>query len=103
MRIDLSDLTLQELIKLQRHVYKSIESLTERAKQEALIELEAHAKDLGFSFESLLRKNPAKTNPSNIKYVHPDDPTITWSGRGRKPAWFLEALASGNTPESMTD
>lgn len=25
----------------------------------------------------------------------------TWTGRGKRPAWFVEALAEGKTPESM--
>jgi DNA-binding protein H-NS len=103
MRIDLSDLTRQELIRLQRHVYKTIEALTEKSRHDALIELEAHANDLGFSLKQLLKKSAAeKLNPLNVKYAHPEDPSITWSGRGRKPNWFLEALASGKTPDSLS-
>jgi DNA-binding protein H-NS len=30
-----------------------------------------------------------------------DDSGNTWSGKGRKPRWFLEALAAGRTPEDM--
>lgn len=26
---------------------------------------------------------------------------LTWTGRGKRPAWFVEALAEGKTPESM--
>jgi len=26
-----------------------------------------------------------------VKFQHPDNPTLTWSGRGRKPKWLSEA------------
>jgi DNA-binding protein H-NS len=29
------------------------------------------------------------------KYRNPEDPTITWSGRGRHPRWLNELLAAG--------
>jgi len=29
------------------------------------------------------------------KYRNPDDPSITWSGRGRHPRWLSELLAAG--------
>ncbi len=35
------------------------------------------------------------------KYRNPDNPTETWSGRGRKPRWFEEALARGLSAEAM--
>ncbi len=36
------------------------------------------------------------------KYRHPEDPTKTWSGQGKKPNWFLEAISKrGVTPESL--
>ena len=28
------------------------------------------------------------------KYCHPDQKTLTWTGRGRKPYWVVEWLAS---------
>lgn len=36
------------------------------------------------------------------KYANPNgDFSDNWSGRGRKPQWYIEALASGKSPESM--
>ncbi|MBD1203632.1 MAG: H-NS histone family protein [Rhodobacteraceae bacterium] len=30
--------------------------------------------------------------PQKPRFHHPDDPTITWSGRGRRPAWAAQAV-----------
>lgn len=34
------------------------------------------------------------------KYKNPNGPEV-WSGRGKKPAWFAEALAGGLTEDKM--
>ena len=106
MDIDLSNLSRQELLKLQRDIDKAIATFEERSKREALAELEARAKELGFSLSSLVGvsapKTPKTRKAASAKYAHPENPSITWSGRGRKPQWFADAIANGKTPESMS-
>ena len=36
------------------------------------------------------------------KYRNPDDPSETWTGRGRKPKWVQAALDAGKSLESLT-
>jgi DNA-binding protein H-NS len=36
-----------------------------------------------------------------MKYRHPEDSALTWSGRGRKPRWVVEFLAKGGKIESL--
>jgi DNA-binding protein H-NS len=31
------------------------------------------------------------------KYRHPQDPALTWSGRGKRPQWVTDALGQGKT------
>jgi DNA-binding protein H-NS len=33
--------------------------------------------------------------PIALKYRHPESPELTWSGRGRRPAWIRDALEAG--------
>lgn len=35
-------------------------------------------------------------------YVHPQDPTLVWIGKGRRPLWVSECLASGYTLEQLS-
>ncbi|MDZ4066259.1 MAG: H-NS histone family protein, partial [Tabrizicola sp.] len=35
------------------------------------------------------------------KYRHPENAALTWSGRGRKPNWFIDALVDGTEPEDL--
>ena len=102
MTFDLTNLSRQELLKLQRDVEKAIATFEERSKRDALAALEAHAKELGFGLSELLGASSTKTRKSaSAKYAHPDNPSLTWSGRGRKPRWFSDAVSQGVSPESM--
>jgi DNA-binding protein H-NS len=35
------------------------------------------------------------------KYRNPDEPTETWSGRGKQPRWLASALSSGHSIEEF--
>ncbi len=35
------------------------------------------------------------------KYRHPENPEVTWSGRGRRPSWVNEALEKGRSLEDL--
>jgi len=35
------------------------------------------------------------------KYQNPQEPSETWSGRGKTPRWFMAALQKGHKPEDF--
>lgn len=98
--IDLSRLSLDELKALQKNVAKAIDDFVARQRAEAIAKAEAAAKEAGFTLAELIGDKAPKT-PAAPKYRHPENPALTWSGRGRKPKWFVEALAQGKTPEDL--
>lgn len=104
MSIDLSSLTLKELTKLHADVSKAIETFEIRRKRDALDQLEAHAREMGFALSDLVDGLPEKRTrvPAVARYKNPDKPFDTWSGRGRQPKWFAAALAAGKTPGDLT-
>lgn len=100
--IDLNEMSLDELKKLQKDVAKAIESFEERALKAARVEMEAIARQHGFTFDQVLAKAPALgRKPVAPKYANPADKNQTWTGRGRKPKWVVDALASGKTLEDL--
>ena len=100
--IALNSLSLKELKQLQRDVEMSIATYEGRQKAEARAKLEAEAKKIGFTLAELVGFELKKTRaPAHKKYRHPENPSLTWSGRGRKPLWFSGALAAGKTPEDL--
>lgn len=103
MDIDLEKLSLKELKGLQSRVTKEIASFESRKKREALSKLEEKARELGFSLSELTGAASIRRRASALpKYANPDEPSETWSGRGRKPRWFSAALAVGRSPEDLS-
>jgi DNA-binding protein H-NS len=96
--IDLDSMSRAELVKLRGDVDKAISSLADRERRKAIEAAERAAAEHGFSLAELtgaavtVKRGKAK---SPAKYRNPADPTQTWSGRGRKPRWILEASAAG--------
>lgn len=102
-KTNLDALSLSELMSLQKDVTKAISEFSIRRKMEALLALEAHAKELGFSLVELtgLKKTRKSSGPAGAKYRHPENPDVTWSGRGRQPRWFKDATDAGKSLDSM--
>jgi DNA-binding protein H-NS len=49
----------------------------------------------------LVKKRGGLVEGFGPKYVNPDNPAQTWSGRGRRPAWLDDALEAGHDLESL--
>ncbi len=95
---DLEALSLPELKKMQKDIAKAISTFEDRQKAEARTKVEAVARGMGYSLTELVgTDSKAKRAPVAPKYQHPENPAVTWSGRGRKPQWFVDALAAGTT------
>lgn len=98
--IDLNDMTRDELLTLQKDVAKALQTLETRRRKEALAAAQAAAQELGYSLADLGGTSTAKV-ALPAKYAHPENPSLTWSGRGRKPKWFIEALEAGVSEEAL--
>lgn len=103
---DLDSLPLDELKKLRRRVEAAIDSFEARRKEAARREFEEMARTRGFaSLAELVEVAPAKRRKSapagTAKFRHPENPALTWSGRGRRPGWVVEAVAAGRSLEDL--
>ncbi len=102
MNIDLNALSLKELKDLQAAVTKAVSGFDDRKRKAALSQVEEAARALGFTLSELTGTAvPRKRSPAVPKFANPANATDTWSGRGRKPRWFVAALKSGKTAEQM--
>ncbi|MGH1354604.1 MAG: H-NS family nucleoid-associated regulatory protein [Thalassovita sp.] len=99
---DLAEMSLPDLKALQKKVSKAIETFEDRQKKAALAELEAKAKELGFSLADLMGQTAKGAKAKGLpKYADPSDPSKTWTGKGRRPDWFIAALEAGKAPEEL--
>ena len=95
--INLEGFSIPELENLAVRVVVQINNKKEERKRELLEEMEKIAEREGLTLEEVIRagRKPRKRQPPKQKYRNPDKPSQTWSGRGKKPAWVENALASG--------
>ena len=103
MDIDLDELDLDELKSLQKQVAKAIGDFEQRKRDEALNAAKAIASEHGFKLEDLMGDAPSKKTKTKAapKYCHPENPALTWTGRGRKPVWIIEHLESGKSLDDL--
>lgn len=98
----LNALSLDELKSLERKVAKAIAGFEDRQRQAALAALEVKAKELGFSLAELTGVAPKAKSRGVPKYANPANPAQTWTGKGRRPDWFVAALEAGKSPEDLS-
>jgi DNA-binding protein H-NS len=89
---------LSELQRLQNDVEKAIKQAKVREKNEALGRIRAIAKEHGMSLEELIGKSQKAGGTVGLpKYKHPENSQMTWTGKGRRPAWVTEHLNAGGS------
>lgn len=101
--IDLSNYNLGELKGLQFDVEKEIKSRQQQEVRKAREQILAIAQDVGLPVEALLSAKAAKSGKTrkggqstgSAQYRNPNDNAQTWTGRGRKPKWVIDALSNG--------
>lgn len=101
--IDLSKLSFEELQTLVKDAEAEIASRREAEKERVLQQMRELAGSIGMTVEELLGREKGKGRPpkGEAKYRHPDNPDLTWSGRGKRPAWVTEALNAGKSLDEM--
>ncbi|MFD2440579.1 H-NS histone family protein [Paracoccus kondratievae] len=100
MSIDLDALSLRELRDLRNKLDRAISTFEDRRKREALAAAESAAREFGFNLAELTVAKQARGKVAP-KYANPEDPSQTWTGRGRKPRWVQEALDAGKNLKDM--
>lgn len=101
VEIEFDKLNMQEMRDLKAKLDRAMNSYEDRKRREALDAAEAAAKEYGFNLTELTGAKPKRTGSVSPKYVNPDDSTMTWTGRGRKPHWVIENLEKGKTIEDL--
>ncbi len=88
--IRLQKLSYKGLLQLQQRVAAAIarKKVAERA---ALKEkLQSMAEQAGFRIDDLFDQAGKRPPPAiTIKYRHPTDRALSWTGRGRRPKWLV--------------
>jgi DNA-binding protein H-NS len=92
---ELDRLSLKELQELELKVKKAKVSAQDRSRAELRKKIEQLVSDHGFKLTDIFAGRGGKGRTVAAKYVNPDDPSETWTGRGRKPRWLTAKLQEG--------
>lgn len=118
--MDISSLSLAELRRLQGKVETEIRRRSDSAKKDLLKRMQKLAAEHGMSLTEVIgQENQEKAAPapkkaaakpakkaaakpaSVIKFRHPENAAIGWTGHGRKPQWVIDWLAQGKPLDEL--
>lgn len=100
MKPDISELSVEDLKRLQAEAEALIASKKDQAIEDAYNQVVAIAEGIGFSVEELLEVGEQKRKKTTRKAVEPryrnkSNTEETWTGRGKQPRWLVAELEKG--------
>lgn len=107
MAINLDALSPAELQALINSAEAQMSSARKQHVQEVRTKMDALLKNAGLSLDEVYPRRGGKGSTSTKsvvapKYRNPENAAQTWSGRGKRPLWFVDALKKrGVTTESL--
>lgn len=94
----IQELSSTELDKMDKEIRQERARRYEERIARETAELKRIGEERGFLVEEIFSGKRVSNAP---KFRHPDDATLTWSGRGRRPHWLNDILSSGADIESL--
>ena len=111
MDIDLAKLSISDLNELEKKISSERSGRAVRDRIKLIDDIKSLAKQRGFELKIDVKnsritilQHKTERNPDfkpSPKFVNPDNPNETWSGRGKRTAWLKKALASGKQLEDF--
>ena len=101
--VDLSKLSIEELEALARDIETEITTRRQAERERVLEQMRELAASIGTTPEELFRRTGKLVEKVVVaaKYRNPGDSSQTWSGRGKRPQWVVDALAAGKTLDDL--
>lgn len=118
--MDLNTMSLADLRRLQSRINGEIQRRNDTTRRNFLKKMKKMAAEDGLSLSEVIgdiaqaesREQPAprkrrgkgaekKSGKLPVKYHHPENPGVGWSGHGRRPQWVIDWLAQGKPLEAL--
>lgn len=103
--MDLSTLSVPQLRDLQQQIPAELKRRESEDKERVLNEARAFIKARGYTIEDLLTKEvkvkSVTVKKVQVKYRHPENAALEWTGRGRKPKWVEAWVANGGNLDNL--
>ena len=104
MAIDINSLSPAELQALIKSAEAQMGAARKNHVHETRAKIDGILASAGLTLDEVYPKRGGKGPKATVapKYRNPDNATQTWSGRGKRPLWFVDALKKrGVTEESL--
>jgi len=89
----LQKMSYKELLQLQQRVAEAIEKKRVAERAALKQKLKSMAEQAGFQIDDLFgqARERAASSSITVKYRHPTNRSLIWTGRGRRPKWLVAA------------
>jgi len=94
-------MSVPDLQAVRDQIDREIMDALDKEKCVAAQKIKEVANDLGFMIEDLLPQL-LQRKELPIRYRHPEDPELTWCGKGRRPLWMIDAMEKGLTLKNLS-
>jgi DNA-binding protein H-NS len=104
MAVDIKNLNHNQLNDLIGKAQQRQQELRKEKVVKLREKVHAMIKAEGYSFEDIFGSTRAKRRSTGTvppKYRNPANPEQTWSGRGKRPRWFNDALKAGKKEKDL--
>lgn len=91
----LKEMSVEALENLIANAQDLMDEYERNKKQEVIKEIKALAASANLNIDIKEEEPPKMKGKGVMKYRNPEDPRQTWTGRGKRPKWLNDALASG--------
>lgn len=99
-KMNLEKMSVRELEQLKASAERTIAERRKTDRKAALQAAKDAAAKYGFTLSELIGLTKLGTKAKSVsppKYAHPENPSLTWTGRGRQPDWIKDGLAAGKS------
>lgn len=96
---ELEKMELDDLWDLHQRIVEVLDRKLENEKRKLQAQLDELGRRFGGSPKDIPQRRPyPKVEP---KFMNPDNPSETWSGRGKVPRWLAVLVASGRNRDEF--
>jgi DNA-binding protein H-NS len=101
--MDLSGLSVKDLRVLQEQIKQEIKKREHDDVIKAREQIMAIAQSVGIPLKDLMGSNVRTKAVATVpvRYRHPSDATLQWTGRGRQPKWVKDWVESGQALSAL--
>lgn len=101
--MDLSNMSLGDLRNLQEQIKHEMKKREAQEVQKAREQILAIAQSVGMPLKELIASTGRGLKGATVavRYRHPEDSALQWTGRGRQPKWVKEWVDGGKSIDEL--